>query len=85
MEGKINKDGNLEIVKGGKMKPQFCPFMNGRCGDCCPHFRDPESGDLNFGGPPPPVKDSKIVRIRICHDTILHFDKLEDERVRKSS
>jgi hypothetical protein len=40
---KINKDGNLELLRKNKLKEQFCIYNNeNSCGDWCPMFRELE-------------------------------------------
>jgi DNA-directed RNA polymerase subunit RPC12/RpoP len=69
MIGRINKDGDLYIMRGDVEKAQFCPggyFCV--CGDSCPQF-----GNLVK----PDVDD---IRLPICQSKILYFEKLTDER-----
>jgi len=42
LRAKINKDGCLELMRGGKFKEQLCPNYYGvkSCGDWCPLFGD---------------------------------------------
>lgn len=74
MKGKIDKDGLLEIERGGKIKSAKCPFdFSARCGDWCAKFGEPLSH----------VTGRKM--IEICHGQTLYFDEFEDERVNTDS
>lgn len=74
MEGKINKNGYLSIMRGGKIKAQDCPYTSVQgeelcsCGDWCPLFREPN------------VNASGFASLTICN-AILSFDKFSDERI----
>ncbi|MDD4390220.1 MAG: hypothetical protein PHW03_05390 [Eubacteriales bacterium] len=79
MEGKINKSGNLFLIRGGLMKPQYCPFTNTdqidvHCGDWCPHF-----------GEPTDVDQYDISNLNLCHNKTLYFPAgdFTDERTSK--
>jgi len=73
MEGKINKNGNLEIKRGDKYKLQVCVYDNTACDDWCPQFGEPEiySGDKTLPGQS---------YLTICQSRLLKFDKFVDER-----
>lgn len=70
MKGKINKSGNLEIERAGKMRAQYCPYVSEKaiyitCGDWCPAFEEPIW--------------CEDIEIHICVTT-LEFDEFADER-----
>ena len=68
MIGKIDKDGCLCILRGGRMQIQFCPRNTiSTCRDRCPLFGDPET-----------VQQETI--LTICDDRELRFERFTDER-----
>jgi len=69
MEGKIDKDGNLEIKRGKKYKVQACFYGGDGCGDWCPQF-----GEHSLS------KSNGMTYLRICQKRILEFKDFEDER-----
>jgi hypothetical protein len=87
MDGKITKNGRLEIKRGKQYKDQVCPFFNGEmvtyCGDECPLFGEPaenikyktSAGKQDF--------NEKKTSLKICQDRELEFDEFEDMRERK--
>ena len=86
MKGKIDKGGSL--LKG--LKYQYCPFDREErsCGDWCPHFGEPMSGEkfspststvMNLN-----VEPNGLTRLDICHGKILMFDEFKDERKHES-
>lgn len=77
MKIRIDKDGFLAIERGGKMKPQNCPYDNppidsipAKCGHWCPLFGEPEFTSEN------------VMMLGICNDKYLICDvkDFEDER-----
>ena len=63
MRIEIDKDGNLLLERGGRMKGQFCPHdpaMTNSCGDWCPLFREPDICA---------IEDQQVGRVEIglCH------------------
>lgn len=77
MNGKINKDGNLEIERAGKMKVQYCPHepdskANVACGDWCPQFDTRKTSHSNL------IETRGL--LPICENTILFFSTITDER-----
>ena len=43
MKGKINRSGQLSLLRGGYEKTQVCPHDASRyCGDWCPRFGEPQ-------------------------------------------
>ena len=80
MDGKICKDGSLEIKRTDLFKTQDCPFrsyhFHGKqesCGDWCPHFGEPKPQCSEHSFP------AKVI-LEICHGKILYFDKFSDQR-----
>ena len=71
MEGLINPNGVLVILRGNEWKPQICPFSysHRKCGDECPHF-----------GKPHFPNSLEETRITICQGRVLFFEKFEDFR-----
>jgi len=70
MEILITEKGWLEIKRGGKAKPQHCPFQTTFfCGDRCPLFGEPSMKDLQGKG-----------TLTLCQQTVIHFDKITDNR-----
>ena len=71
MEGLINPNGVLLILRENEWKPQICPFSysHRKCGDECPHF-----------GKPPFLNSLGETRITICQGRVLFFEKFEDFR-----
>lgn len=70
MKIKIDKDGNLQIERAGKLKAQYCPHYEGSpCGDWCPKFREPHYGQGDL-------------RIELCGGNIwrVNPDNFTDER-----
>lgn len=90
MKGMLNEKGLLGIERAGTTAPQGCPFQPHTddqfpgygailCGDWCPHFGEPE---LVFGSYTPQVQlATGGTRLRLCHGTVLVFDKFTDERL----
>ena len=74
MEGLINPNGVLVILRGNEWKPQICPFNYSyrKCGDECPHFGDP-AFSASF----------LETRINVCQGRVLFFEKFEDLRGKK--
>lgn len=67
MEGKIDKNGNLEIKRKNKWKYMYCPYSDTGegCGDWCALFGEPVwSGSCKIG---------------LCHK-IITFRNFTDER-----
>ena len=84
MDGKIDNEGYLWILRGKQGKPQDCPFDTSdsarACGDWCPLFGEPEPEYS------PEVDDDDGmheqtggVLLTLCHKTLV-FDTLVDER-----
>lgn len=75
MEGKINKEGVLEMKRAGKFKEMQCrlagELISCVCGDDCPHFREPVI--LRYKLP-------NITELQICQGNILAFHQFTDER-----
>lgn len=49
MKARIGVDGNLIVLRPGKLKSQFCPFeaqLQTRCGDWCPLFHETDGSLL---------------------------------------
>jgi hypothetical protein len=70
MEGIIDVDGILQIKRGNTMRPQMCPYSNGKrfCGDWCAKFGEPRK-----------IADGKT-KLRICDNTVLIFKRFKDKR-----
>ena len=82
MEGKIDKNGWLQIIRAGKLTKQACPFdtgaVNGGSSDCghwCPLFGEPRKHLQS---------DNKgiVWTLDICQERTLLFDKFTDERAK---
>lgn len=87
MNGKINKDGNLEIKRGKEYKKQFCFYEDMQfyhyglrqtvektksCGDWCPQFGEPFSTKK---------QDSEFkTGLLLCQGRYLYFRKFDDKR-----
>ena len=71
MNGFIDKDGDLQIIRAGDPKPQQCFYDRKQiCGDHCPHFSEPQFINLsNFEAD-----------IEICFGKTIHFDCFWDKR-----
>jgi len=80
MEGKIDKDGNLEIKRGKKYKVQACFYSGGEaaCGGWCPQFGEPDFYKNADGVTD--VHESYSALLKICQNRLLNFDKFVDER-----
>ena len=64
MEGFIDTNGVLHIMRGGVFKAQVCPFNGDRyCGDECPMFSSEVSNSL----------------VSVCQK-VLFFKNIEDRR-----
>ncbi len=74
---KINKDGNLELLRKNKLKQQFCMYNNENiCGDWCPMFREPELNSKYYSDD---NYDSYL--LRLCNTGYKFIkDELVDER-----
>jgi len=84
MKGIINSRGYLEIERAGEIGPQMCPFTINHeseltpCGDWCPHFSEPS---IMYTGVDQETKeDIEGYEIEICHDKVLTFTELDDQR-----
>jgi hypothetical protein len=91
MKGMLNEKGLLGIERAGTTAPQGCPFQPHAddqfpgygatlCGDWCPHFGEPEA-DMELGEVDHCMYATGITRLRLCHGTVLVFDKFTDERL----
>jgi len=88
MEGKITRDGALQIKRSNVLKAQHCPFTIGEggldCGDWCPHFSEPrEVRDDEFDRITETGRvtgNTVVTAIDICHNKTLYFESLTDER-----
>lgn len=82
MKGRIDKHGNLVIVRGGEEVHQICRPGNGGLSSCLPHCRH----DCSLFGEPEWEMDEGIptgrTLLQICKRT-LTFDEFVDERGRK--
>lgn len=78
MEGKISKNGILEIKQGNTFIQTLCPFSNTRlCGDLCPLFGEPiYSTDI--------LTHSVEVVLELCKSN-LYFYKFNNERENSSN
>ena len=72
---KITKEGNLQILRGKKLKTQYCPhaidFDNAsECGDWCPYFKEP----INYS--------TEEILLKLCNGTEWKIPKenFKDER-----
>ena len=77
MEGKIDKQGNLWILRGGVLKQQWCPKKTeGPCGGWCPKFGEPYRSYIlgNMGD------EIHGASLGLCERDQLFFTELEDER-----
>jgi len=74
MKGKIDKCGNLHIMRAGKMKRQYCPYYvitdQEPCGDWCPMFVEPD-------------KETKTTRLEICSGNLFFNDFTDDRETAK--
>ncbi len=79
MNGKIDENGCLYIMRGNIMKKQDCVYdEDRRCCDYCSHFGEPEpeeSYDITGGG----YKETGKTDLSLCH-RLLTFDNFTDER-----
>ena len=89
MEGKIDKNGWLQIIRAGKFTKQACPFdtgaVNGGSSDCghwCPLFGEPRAaGTMAFDGLGQSfIQPTGKTHLDICQERTLLFDKFTDER-----
>ena len=90
MNGKIDNEGYLWILRGKQGKPQKCPMTslgvdhstyNRFCGDWCPLFGEPEPDTdpiFEKNGETTFKPNGKTV-LSLCHQT-LTFDVLVDDR-----
>jgi len=67
LNGKIDSDGYLYILRGKQYKQQYCRY-SGICGDWCPQFGEPV------------IKNKVTIHLKICQNRILEFSNFEDER-----
>lgn len=72
MKAKIDMCGNLRLLRGNKIKKQYCPHVDTGyrpCGDWCPKFMEPIYGEIS-------------VTLEICNGKhhIFEKDKFDDER-----
>lgn len=71
LKGKINEGGCLEIMRGGELQKQDCPFnRDWFCSTSCPHFGEPYRSP-GHGSP---------WYLLICQCRTLVFESLVDER-----
>ena len=75
MEGLINSNGVLVILRKNKWKPLVCPFSHTshgyrNCGDECPHFGEPCFSE----------SEEEETRMTICQGNELFFEKFKDFR-----
>jgi len=71
IEGKIDKEGYLNLRRGNKMIMQYCPFQHlTLCGHQCPLFGEPERRIL---------KEYMLWKLELCNK-VLYFNKFVDER-----
>lgn len=77
MKGRINESGYLEMERGSKMKPQYCPFGKASvfCGDKCTLFSEPKTMREPSG-----TTENTITQIFVCGGIGLTFDEFEDLR-----
>ena len=75
MEGKINFNGGLELLRKREYVEQDCPFSNPNedgikrvCGTWCPLFSEPENDTTG------------LTIVKLCHGKRLVFLKFEDQR-----
>ena len=93
MNGKIDKSGQLNIERAGKMNKQYCPFDAGAalsegspcsCGDWCPLFGEPATTETKWISTNDLGVDVNNIRLdtwlEICQNKTLTFDTFTDER-----
>jgi len=75
MKGKIDKHGNLWVLRGEEQKPQYC-YEDRACGDSCPKFGEPYNSHI--------INDAGVridgIALRLCERDLLFFTELGDER-----
>ena len=78
MEGRINKEGQLEIKRKDGYRLQMCLYDmgGGFCGDWCPQFGEP----LKW---PHSLANGNTKGLKICQNRELVFSKFKDERTEK--
>jgi hypothetical protein len=76
MQGKIDEDGMLYLVRKDIMAEQECPFSNNnrRCGDLCVLFGEPYKKLVMIG-----TISKELTYINLCHKA-LEFEAFKDER-----
>jgi hypothetical protein len=76
MQGKIDENGNLLILRRDKWKSQYCPKRLGRCNDGCPKFGEPYSAIITN------LKGEEIhgVALKLCENDRLFFTQFKDDR-----
>lgn len=76
MQGKIDENGNLLILRGGKWKSQYCPKRLGRCNDGCPKFGEPYTAFVTN------LEGERIdgVALKLCENDRLFFTQFLDAR-----
>ncbi len=74
---KLDSGGCLSLRRKGKMKKQFCPYVDIlpdqdmlRCGDWCPNFSEPEAYDAEPG----------TFFITLCQGVLVSSKNFIDER-----
>ena len=76
MQGKIEIDGGLSILRGNKWVLQYCPKNSGRCNDSCPKFGEPYAASITN------LKGETIhgTALRLCENDRLFFTEFSDNR-----
>ena len=84
MKIKRDKNGVLEIERGGRFEPQTCPFDQLKppnyCGDWCPLFGEPEPYMVTVNPNIwPSMEERRGDMLRICQGRVL-VGEIIDER-----
>jgi hypothetical protein len=77
MKIKIDKMGQLEIERAGKMRGQVCPYsqQEAYCGEWCPMFQEPDIQTST-------VPDCSVATVRGCQFAYgVRLSDFTDERV----
>jgi len=67
MNGKLDENGSLIVMRGERWKQMQCPYRPRPCGDDCPMFTEPNA------------EKSGYVFLNVCH-ALLVFDEFTDRR-----
>jgi len=90
MNGKINTNGQLSIIRGEKYKPAYCPLYSSEstCGDWCPLFREPYNKTVSIsswnkhGLECRESKKTKEIYLSLCKKELVFKEFIDDRRIK---